>query len=82
MTTHCTASPRPAGAYAFAESSPVCCCEHVSLVVVKERVVRESPCWQRRPAETPGRRAKKSSLDWPVTADPRLAQQWLYWTDK
>lgn len=47
-------SPRPAGAYAFAESSPGCCSGHVSLVVARKRRGRVSLCWRRRPAETPG----------------------------
>lgn len=66
-----TASPRPAGAYAFAESSPVCCSGHVLLVVVRESVVRVSPCWLNAPAETPAGVVKKSSLVRPVAADRR-----------
>lgn len=57
-----TQSPRPAGAYAFAESSPGCCSGHVSLVVARKRRGRVSPCWQKRPAETPGGVVRKQSL--------------------
>jgi hypothetical protein len=55
-----TQSPRPAGAYAFAESSPGCCSGHVSLVVARKRRGRVSLCWRKRPAETPGGGGEKS----------------------
>ncbi|KAH4052603.1 hypothetical protein HBI04_140330 [Parastagonospora nodorum] len=49
-----TASPRPAGAYAFAESSPVCYHGHVFSVVMRCRGSTGCLRAGTLPAETPG----------------------------